>query len=54
MVSGSRHNPSPSYPGRDIFPLICLKNDINRLREVGETTRDGEATRAGEDSRLSR
>lgn len=22
--------------GRDIFPLICLKNCINRLHEVGE------------------
>ena len=34
----------PSYPVRDIFPLICLKNYINRL-EVGETTRGGELSR---------
>ena len=44
----------PSYPGRDIFPLICLKNYINRLHEVGETTREGETTRGGELSRLGR
>ena len=37
----------PSYPGRDIFPLICLKNYINRLHEVGETTRLPELSRLG-------
>ena len=30
-----------SYPGRDIFPLICLKMYINRLPEVGETPEGG-------------
>ena len=44
----------PSYPGRDIFPLTCLKNYISRLHEVGETTREGETTRGGELSRLGR
>ena len=29
------------------FPLICLKNYINRLHEVGETTRKGKTTRGG-------
>ena len=33
-----------SYPGRDILPIICLKNYINRLHEVRETTREGETT----------
>ena len=42
MVSGTRDNPTPSYHGREIFPLICLKNFVNRLHEVGETTRNGE------------
>ena len=42
----------PSYPGRDIFPLICLQHSINRLHEVGETTREGETTRGGKLSRL--
>ena len=51
MVSGSRDNPSPE---RDIFPLICLKNYINRLHEEGEKTREGETTRGGELSRLGR
>ena len=40
--------------GGDIFPLICLKNCINRLHEVGETTWEGETTRGGELSRLGR
>ena len=44
----------PSYPGGDIFSLICLKNYINRLHEMGETTREGETTRGGELSRLGR
>ena len=39
MVSGGGTTLPPSYPGRDIFPLICLKKYINRLHEVGETTR---------------
>ena len=29
---------------RNIFPLICSKNDINRLHEAGETTWEGETT----------
>ena len=44
----------PSYPWRDIFPLICLKNYINRLHEVVETTRVGETTRGGELSSAGR
>ena len=44
----------PSYPGRDIFPLICLKNNINRLHDVGETTWEGETTQGDELSRLGR
>ena len=38
----------PSYPWRDIFPLICFKNSINHLHEVGATTRVGETTWGGE------
>ena len=34
----------PSYPGRAILLLISLKSSINRLHEVGETTRVGETT----------
>ena len=45
---------SPSYPVRNIFPLICSKNDINRLHEAGETTWEGETTRGGELSCLGR
>ena len=46
MVSGTQDNPPPSYPGRAIFSLISLKSSINRLHQVGETTRVGE-TRLG-------
>ena len=39
---------------RNIFPLICSKNDINRLHEAGETTWEGETTGGGELSCLGR
>ena len=54
MFSGSRDNLTPELPWARYFPLICLKNYINRLHEVGETTWVGETTRGGELSRLSR
>ena len=48
MVSDTRDNPIPNeYHGQDIFPLICLKNYINRLHEEGKTTREGELSRLG-------
>ena len=45
---GLGHPRQPSlrgYPGRVIFLLISLKSSINRLHEVGETTRVGGTTR---------
>ena len=39
---------------RNIFPLICSKNYINRLHEAGGTTWEGETTRGGELSCLGR
>ena len=50
MVSGSRDNPSPELPWARYFSTRY----INRLYEVGETTREGETTRGGELSRLGR
>ena len=48
MVSDTRDNPIRNdYHGRDIFPLLCLKNSINRLHEEGKTTRGGELSRLG-------
>ena len=40
MVSGSRDNPSPDLTRARYFFTDLFKNYINRLHEVGETTRD--------------
>ena len=61
MVSGTRDNPTPSYPGRANFSLISLKNSTNCLHENANSSRGeggggggGETTRVGELSRLGR
>ena len=54
MVSASRDNPYPELPWSRYFSTHLFKNYINRLHEVGETTREGETTRGGELSRLGR
>ena len=39
MVSGTRDNPPPSYPGRANFSLISLKNSTNCLQENANSSR---------------
>ena len=41
MVSGTRDNPPPSYPGRANFSLISLKNSTNRTYENANSSRKG-------------
>ena len=41
MVSGTRDNPPPSYPGRANFSLISLKNSTNRTVYMRTRTRLG-------------
>ena len=45
MVSGTRDNPPPSYPGRANFSLISLKNSTDCLHENANSSRGGETTR---------
>ena len=56
MVSGTRDNPLPSYPGRANFSLISLKNSTDCLHENTNSFRGGggggKTTRVGELSRL--
>ena len=54
MVSGTRDNPPPSYPGRANFSLISLKNSTDCLHENANSSRGSETTRVGELSRLGR
>ena len=51
MVSGTRFNPPPSYPGRANFSLISLKNSTDCLHENANSSRGDETTRVGELSR---
>ena len=51
---GYRDNPPPELPLARHFSTNLFKNSINRLHEVGETTRVGETTGGGELSRLGR
>ena len=41
MVSGTRDNPPPSYPGRANFSLISLKNSTDCLHENTNSSRGG-------------
>ena len=47
MITGTRDNPSPSYPGRASFSLISLTNSTNRLLENRELVSGDETTRVG-------
>ena len=48
MISGTRDNPPPSYPGRANFSLLSLKNSTNRLHENRDLVSGGETTRVSE------
>ena len=51
MVSGTRDNPPPSYPGRG---NVAFQNSTNRLHKERELVSGVETTRVGELSHLGR